>query len=313
MQKTFLPLSYDIYPLFYDLGENKMKFDENTLFDYNGNTILKIYHSKVESGKRTLREHHHTECELSLVISGSGTYYVNETEYSFTDGDMFLFGSNEAHCITNITSNMNLLNIQFEPRILWENPDNFELLNIFNMRNKKFKNKFQKTDTPLQHIILNIEKEIHEKNNGYKIQIKNLLFSALIHIIRTYDYIKDTKSYTFHRPTTQKLKDAMIYIDNNLENKITLKEIAAVAYMTETYFSSVFKKFNGISPWEYITIKRVEKAVDLIKTTDMTKLEIAEKCGFSSSSNFYKAFFNITGKKPSNYVKNTCLDFVLPY
>ena len=66
--------------------------------------------------------------------------------------------------------------------------------------------------------------------------------------------------------------------------------------MAETYFSSVFKKFNGISPWEYITIKRVENAVELIKNTNMTKLEIAEKCGFSSSSNFYKAFFNITGK-----------------
>ena len=29
--------------------------------------------------------------------------------------------------------------------------------------------------------------------------------------------------------------------------------------------------------------------------------EIAEKCGFSSSSNFYKAFFRITGKKPTDY------------
>ena len=65
-----------------------------------------------------------------------------------------------------------------------------------------------------------------------------------------------------------------------------------------------FKKFNGISPWEYITIKRVENAVELIKNTNMTKLEIAEKCGFSSSSNFYKAFFNITGKKPSDYSPN---------
>ena len=73
--------------------------------------------------------------------------------------------------------------------------------------------------------------------------------------------------------------------------------------MAETYFSSVFKKFNGISPWEYITIKRVEKAVDLIKNTNLTKLDIAEKCGFSSSSNFYKMFSKITGKTPSEYVK----------
>ena len=74
--------------------------------------------------------------------------------------------------------------------------------------------------------------------------------------------------------------------------------------MTQTYFSSVFKKFNGVSPWEYITIKRVEMAIELLKSTDMTKLEIAEKCGFKSSANFYKAFNNITGKKPKDFTKN---------
>jgi len=71
--------------------------------------------------------------------------------------------------------------------------------------------------------------------------------------------------------------------------------------MSETYFSAVFKKYNGISPWDYITIKRVENAVKMIQNTNLTKLEIAEKCGFSSSSNFYKMFVKITGKKPTDF------------
>lgn len=278
-----------------------MKFNENTLYNSNSKLLLKTYHSAVEPGKRVLREHHHTECELSLVVSGSGTYYVCGTEYSFSSGDMFLFGSNEAHCITDVTTPLNLLNIQFEPCLLWENPDTVELLTLFNMRNNQFRNQFSKDDTILQNLILKIEKELSEKNSGYIIEIKHLLFSSLIHIIRTYDYVKKNNQYKFHNPSTEKLKDAMSYIDNNLENKITLKEIASAACMAETYFSSVFKKFNGISPWEYITIKRVERAIYLIKNTNMTKLEIAEKCGFSSSSNFYKTFYHITGKKPSDY------------
>ncbi len=69
--------------------------------------------------------------------------------------------------------------------------------------------------------------------------------------------------------------------------------------MAPTYFSTIFKRINGVSPWKYITIKRVEKAIELIKTTDMTKLDIAYACGFTSSSNFYKAFSAVTGKKPS--------------
>ena len=278
-----------------------MKFNENILYDSNNEIILRTYHSSVEPQKRIFREHHHTECELSLVISGCGTYYVCVKKYVFSDGDMFLFGSNEAHCITDITKSLNLLNIQFEPRILWESPDTAELLNIFNARNNNFKNHFSKSDTALQKYISDMENEIMQRNEGYRIKIKYMLFSSLIHIMRTYDYVKKTNAYTFHNATSEKLKEAMIYIDNNLENKLTLKDIASAVCMAETYFSSVFKKFNGISPWEYITIKRVEKAVELIKNTDMTKIEIAEKCGFSSSSNFYKAFIKIMGKKPSAF------------
>ena len=78
-------------------------------------------------------------------------------------------------------------------------------------------------------------------------------------------------------------------------------ELADIACLSPTYFSSVFKKFNGISLWEYISIKRVERAVDMLKNEKITKLEVAERCGFSSSSNFYKTFTAITGKRPGDF------------
>ena len=93
----------------------------------------------------------------------------------------------------------------------------------------------------------------------------------------------------------------MQYIHQHLSDSITLKELADVAHLTPTYFSSLFKKFNGVSPWKYITIKRVELAISLLRTTSLSKLEIAERCGFSSSSNFYTAFAAVTGKNPSAY------------
>ena len=100
---------------------------------------------------------------------------------------------------------------------------------------------------------------------------------------------------------TNSLKEAIEYINDNLTGRLTLEGIAAKACMTPTYFSSVFKKYNGISPWEYITIKRVEMAIEILKTTGLSKLRVAEMCGFSSSSSFYKAFSAVTGKRPKDY------------
>lgn len=278
-----------------------MRFNENVFHDNYNNPIIKTFHSSVMPEKRSYREHHHTECELSFLVTGRGVYSVRGREYTFRPGDMFLFGSNEAHCITEISEELNLLNIHFEPRILWESPENIELLKLFASRNKNFSNRFSHTDETLKSIVLRIENELTEKKPGYAVQVKCVLLSALVHILRSYDYTEEDDLPINTVSVTKKLKDAMIYIEEHLESKLTLTEIAGVACMAPTYFSSVFKKFNGISPWDYIMIKRVERAIEMLKTTDMTKLEIAEKCGFCSASNFYKIFSKVTGRKPSDY------------
>ena len=279
-----------------------MRSNELVLYDETNIPYIKTFHSIVLPTKRNYNAHHHTECELSVFIDGEGIYAVRGKEYDFKPMDVFLFGSNEEHCITAIDKEINLLNIQFEPRILWERSENIELLKLFSARNEHFLNRFDSSDTALSTLILSLENELRNKDIGYKIQVKYLLLSALIHIMRTYPYTQKDTSFSGGKATEQ-LKNAMLYIDNNLRNRLTLKDIADTACMTQTYFSSVFKKFNGISPWEYITIKRVEMAINLLKTSDMSKLEIAERCGFSSSSNFYKAFLKITGKHPRDFCK----------
>ena len=279
-----------------------MRTKEFALQDGAGRTIIKAYHSVLSPQKRPHLDHHHTECELSVFLTGAGTYTVNGKTYDFKKGDAFLFGSNEAHCITDITEDMDLLNVQFEAKLLWERAESVELLNLFAARNKSFSNRFEEDET-LAAGLLRLERELRDQPACVTVTAKYLLFSLLVHIIRHYDCIDQSKSLISHSSVTRSLKQSINYINENLCNKLTLEDIAAVACMSPTYFSSVFKKFNGVSPWEYITIKRVENAVELLRTTDMTKLEIAEQCGFTSSSNFYKAFFHVTGKKPSDFVK----------
>ena len=113
------------------------------------------------------------------------------------------------------------------------------------------------------------------------------------------NWTDQSEDCTYLKNNVKPMRAALEFIDENLELPLTLNSIAARASMSPTYFSAVFKKMNSVSVWEYIKIKRIEKAVGLLKTTTLTKLDIAERCGFSSSSNFYKAFKNVTGKTPS--------------
>ncbi len=262
----------------------------------NSMPLIKSFRSVVSPEKREYREHHHTECEISVFLKGSGTYTVGEIKYPFKKGDVFLFGSDEVHCITEISEGIELLNIHFEPRILWES---VELLKLFSSR-RVGHNKFE--NETLCTMLISCEDELREKHICYDVGVKCKLLSALLYIIRNCDCV-DTKSSVSLEPShIVTMKKALDYINNNLDKPITLKSLAEMSYLSQPYFSTLFKKYNGINLSEYVTIKRVERAIEMLKTTSMTKLEIAERCGFNSSSNFYKAFYNVTGKRPQDYV-----------
>ncbi len=275
-------------------------------FSLNQNSIsggIRSYHSLLPPQKRPYSAHHHTQCELSVFLSGEGIYTVGKKAYRFHAGDVFLFASDEEHCITEIYEEMELLNLQFEPYILWENPDAMELMPLFHSRNAEFKNLYSDNSGEVCKTLLTIEEEMCYQRPCFSVIVKYRLFSALSTIIRNHPGVNYQKTIQAADHLTQSIKLSIDYIQRNFERKLTLEELARVACLSPTYFSYIFKKLNGISLWKYINIKRVERAIEILKSENISKLEIAERCGFSSSSNFYKTFFAITGKTPSDYTK----------
>ena len=289
-----------------------MRYNEQILYDSHNKPVLRTFHTTVAPGRRNYREHHHTECELSIFCSGSGVYSLPEKEYKFIKDDVFLFNSDEVHCITDIGTEetFDSLCVQFEPRILWADknfPESGELLRIFFDRSSNFENLIDRTNPQTKFIckeLYELEKELIEKKFNYYMIVKMKLYSILTRLIRSYDYVKKETEFSANRETFSRLNKALKFIDENLDGELRLDELAKIATMNKTYFSTVFKQFNGISPWEYITIKRVEKAIELLKNTSLTKLEIAERCGFNSSSNFYQQFKKVTGKLPKDYISD---------
>ena len=280
-----------------------MRTREYSLKETREGSGIRSYHSCLSPQRRPYNAHHHTECELSVFLAGEGIYTVGEKEYRFHPGDVFLFASDEEHCSTAIDRDIDLLNVQFEPYMLWETPDAMELMALFNARNASFENRFSDEDGTVRRAILRLEEELCGKRSCYAVAARYHLLLALTTLIRDYACTDSQKSIKASDNITQSIRASIEYIRHNLDRELTLREIAGVACLSPTYFSHVFKKYNGISLWKYINIKRVEKAIEMLRRENVTKLEIAERCGFSSSSNFYKVFSAVTGKMPGDYTK----------
>ncbi len=91
------------------------------------------------------------------------------------------------------------------------------------------------------------------------------------------------------------------YIDKNYEKDITVAFLADMVFLEAGYLGDAFNKQFGLSISEYQHRLRIEKAIELIETTDMKLSDISAKAGYNNYNNFFTHFIRITSKKPTEY------------
>lgn len=272
-----------------------------------GTFLLKLFNVHPPSGPRPFRLHRHLPFEIVLFKSGEGIYRTIDREYDIQSGDVFLFGSNEVHCITDIRGDMSLMNIHFEPRFIWSHGNDLfdaNYLKVFFHRNENFQHRLDRANPHtkvIARLLQDMEAEFFSKPAEHRLMVKVQLLTILVHLIRHFDYVAEDEDEAYvNKNNFAMVERTMAYLDARLTEDITLQDLAQVANMSKTYFCAVFKKLNGITAWEYITARRVERAVELLrKSPDLTMLEVAAECGFNNTANFNRAFKRHTGKTPS--------------
>jgi AraC-like DNA-binding protein len=94
---------------------------------------------------------------------------------------------------------------------------------------------------------------------------------------------------------------ALSYIRKNIDNVITVKELAGVCCLSNRHFIRLFRKELGDSPVEYINMRKIEKAQLLLIATDISVKEISHSLSFTNISYFHRLFKNMVGVTPGEY------------
>ena len=107
---------------------------------------------------------------------------------------------------------------------------------------------------------------------------------------------------------------AMNYISHNLDQELTLEEIAKEATFSPYHFHRIFKAVTGETISEFIKRLRLEKAACILSMNNTKNItRIAFDCNFSSSQNFAKAFRNHFGMSPSEFRKQNCKTIITDF
>jgi len=97
---------------------------------------------------------------------------------------------------------------------------------------------------------------------------------------------------------------ALSYINRNYVRDLSLIQLAEYVYANSSTLSSEFNNEVGMSLSEYVTMLRVKKAQELLRTTELTIPQIAQQTGFSSATYFRKIFKKQAGMPPQQYRDN---------
>ena len=127
--------------------------------------------------------------------------------------------------------------------------------------------------------------------------IHKTLFSLINH--RSYNHTNQTCAYIDY--TNQ----AITYMRAHLSKQITIDELATSVGISRSYFQHLFKEKTGLAPLEYVNTLKMQKACELITTTNLSIKSIALQVGFSDPYYFSRAFKKVMSSSPKMYRHNT--------
>ena len=100
---------------------------------------------------------------------------------------------------------------------------------------------------------------------------------------------------------TKALQLARDRIEAGLADGVSLDDLARQVGLSRYHFSRAFKASTGLSPHRYLTLRRVEKAKNLLGATELSLVDVALEVGFASQSHLCDWFRRLVGVSPREY------------
>lgn len=246
--------------------------------------------------------HAHFEFELIYINQGKAKIIVGDYEGILNEGDVVLIGPRLVHKL-NCMDGASMTSMYFDKNAILDLVHAIADLSKLDLLLEKasFGIQFFPSDPTVGQLIASLR-----NSNGIDRVIglfqlfKNLLLDKGHKVLSTaFKTEVNRESYIDNR-----LNDVNKYIKQHLDRKITLDQLAEQANMSSPAFCNFFKKKTGKTVFQQLNEIRIAHAKKMILETDLTVAEVADACGYPSTSFFNRQFKKLTGKSPTSFKKS---------
>jgi AraC family transcriptional regulator len=166
-------------------------------------------------------------------------------------------------------------------------------------------NRFAAADLQIQQLGHLLLAELEAERLGNRLYAESLANALAVHLIREYSTIKKTVRQYSGGLSKSKLQQAIAYIQDHLEQDLSLDEIAAEVNLSAYHFARLFKQSTELAPHQYQIRCRVERAKELLQIGDMAIADVATQVGFYDQSHLSRHFKRIVGVSPKVIQQNS--------
>lgn len=232
------------------------------------------------------------EFQVNYITEGSGTFETSEGQFQVVPGSMLILRPGMWHRYKpdpNTGWNEHYIGFDgdFCTRLFHEG--------FFQVEKPVVYVGFQESMLKLFFEIIQSVKE--EKTGHQQVSAANtiLMLSKIISVTRNQEFAGKTIERT--------IRKACMYFRENLNVNVNIEKLADDLNVGYSYFRQMFRKYTGISPTQYHLSLRIQRAKDLLVSTDQRINEIAIDLGFESYFYFSRVFKDKTGESPLKFRK----------
>jgi AraC-like DNA-binding protein len=248
---------------------------------------------------------------VEYYIKGNVKYGVDDNSYLIlNDGTMYESYIQSENKVESFT--VNFTN-EFTEDVFnaLSNRDSF-LLDYPEIKERQPVNFFEKLyphNPSILNLLNGIRNIIHKPNYDHEMlnEKMHLLLDTLFHVqFKTY---KEADSFKAVKKSTRlelyrRLNIAKDFIYSNYYSNVTLGELSKASCLSPHHLLRKFKLHFGLTPHQYLTCRRIEKAKNLLEKTGLSISEVCFSIGFEDLSSFGELFKKYYSLSPENYRRN---------
>ena len=244
------------------------------------------YYFHVDSGRRL------QEYQLLYITEGEGVFRsTHQSEVSVRGGDMFVLFPGEWHSYHPL------------PNKGWKS---FWI----GFRGKNIDDRvsagFLSPSKPIYHVgfsddIVRLYRNAYQAALDEAAYMQQLLAGLVNHLIGMMYMLERNIELNKNQVHVDMVSRARLRIRESLESPVTIQQVAEDLGVSYSNFRKLFKEYTGLSPSTYQQDLRLQRAKELLTTTDLSIKEIAYRLNFESPDYFSAKFRSKTGHRPSEY------------